>query len=375
MQSAALRKTALNETCRKYGGKMVDFHGWELPIQFEGITKEHNTVRNGAGVFDVSHMGQIFVTGRDAASFLDYVNANDVKKLENNQGCYSHLPNGRKGIVDDVINFCLNKSEGRYLVIVNATTTIKDYEWFLKNSQGFDIKIENKSDDYSMIAIQGPKTIPIMKRFEPAILKFPRFSIVESSFMGEKIFVSRTGYTGEDGFEVAAPHKVINQIWEKFFELGKSEGIIPCGLGARDTLRLESGYLLYGNDIDDEHTTYEANYGWVVKLKKEKFIGKDIYERQKAEGLKIRLTGLVTQTGIPREGCAVFKNSRQIGTLQSATFSPTLKKGIGVGYFDVPDLKPGDELEVEIRDKKVKAFVHEVPFYKGGAFGKVYIES
>ncbi|MEW5951457.1 MAG: glycine cleavage system aminomethyltransferase GcvT [Elusimicrobia bacterium] len=375
MQSSTLKKTALNETCRKYGGKMVDFHGWELPIQFEGITKEHNTVRNGAGIFDVSHMGQIFVTGKDAAAFLDYVNANDVKKLQNNQGCYSHLPNGRKGIVDDVINFCLNKEEGRYLVIVNATTSTKDYEWFLKNSKGFQVKIENKSDDYSMVALQGPKTISIMKKFEPAILKFGRFSVVESSFMGEKIFVSRTGYTGEDGFEVAAPHKVINQIWDKFFELGKSEELIPCGLGSRDTLRLESGYLLYGNDIDDEHTSYEANYGWVVKLKKEKFIGKDIYEKQKAEGVKIRLTGLTTQTGIPREGCKVFKDGRQIGTLQSATFSPTLKKGIGVGYFDIPDLKPGDSLEVEIRDKKVPSFVHEVPFYKGGAFGKVYIES
>lgn len=374
METGTLRKTALNETCRKYGGKMVDFHGWELPIQFEGITKEHNTVRNGAGIFDVSHMGQIFVTGPDAAAFLDYVNANDVKKLENNQGCYSHLPNGRKGIVDDVINFCLDKSEGRYLVIVNATTTTKDYEWFMKNSAGFKVKIENKSNDYSMAALQGPKTISIMKKFEPAILKFGRFCIVESSFAGEKIFVSRTGYTGEDGFEVTAPHKVINEIWEKLFELGKDEGLIPCGLGARDTLRLESGYLLYGNDIDDDHTTYEANYGWVVKLKKEKFIGKEIYEKQKAEGVKIRLTGLVTETGIPREGCRVFYKGRQTGTLQSATFSPTLKKGIGVGYFDVTDLKPGDNLEVEIRDKKVAARVHEVPFYKGGAFGKVYIE-
>jgi len=373
MNTQTLKKTALNDTCRKYGGKMVDFHGWELPIQFEGITKEHSAVRNGAGMFDVSHMGQIFVTGKDAAAFLDYVNANDVKKLQNNQGCYSHLPNGRKGIVDDVINFCLDQAGGRYLVIVNATTSSKDYEWFLGNSSGFDVKIENRSDDYSMIALQGPKTIEIMKRFEPVILKFGRFCIVESSFKGEKTFVSRTGYTGEDGFEVTAPHKVINEIWEKFAELGKPYGLIPCGLGSRDTLRLESGYLLYGNDIDDEHTTYEANYGWVVKLKKEKFIGKDIYLKQKEEGLKVKLTGLATETGIPREGCRVFAGGERIGALQSATYSPTLKKGIGVGYFTKTDLKPGDELEVEIRDKKVKARVHEVPFHKGTAFGKVYI--
>jgi len=326
MNTNTLRKTALNSTCRKYGGRMVDFHGWELPIQFEGITKEHNAVRTGAGIFDVSHMGQIFVSGPDAAAFLDYINANDVKKLENNQGCYSHLPNGRRGIVDDVINFCLDKKSNRYLVIVNATTTLKDYEWMLENSKGFNVKIENKSGDYSMVAIQGPKTISIMKKFEPAILKFGRFSIVESSFNGEKIFVSRTGYTGEDGFEVAAPHKVINEIWEKFFELGKPEGLIPCGLGARDTLRLESGYLLYGNDIDDEHTTYEANYGWVVKLKKDKFIGKEIYEKQKAEGLKIRLIGLVTETEFPEKDAKFFIKENSPAHCKAPPFPPLLKR-------------------------------------------------
>jgi aminomethyltransferase len=373
MNTETLKRTALNQICRKYGGKMVDFHGWELPIQFEGIIKEHNAVRTSAGIFDVSHMGQIFVSGKDAANFLDYVNSNDVKKLKKNQGCYSHLPNGRKGIVDDVINFCLD--ENRYLVIVNATTTNKDYDWFRKNSKGFDVKIENKSDEYSMIALQGPKTIEIIRKIEPNILKFGRFYIVESQFLKERIFVSRTGYTGEDGFEITAPHKVIESIWEKLMELGKPYGLIPCGLGSRDSLRLESGYLLYGNDIDDEHTSYEANYGWVVKLYKEKFIGKEIYEKQKKEGLKIKLTGLITETGIPRENCRVFKDGRLIGTLQSATYSPTLKKGIGVGYFDIVNLKPNDILEVEIRDKMVKAYVSVVPFYKGGAFSKVYIEN
>lgn len=371
MSTGILKKTALNEICRKYGGKMIDFHGWELPIQFEGIVKEHNAVRNSAGMFDVSHMGQIFVSGKDAANFLDYVNTNDIKKLKKNQGCYSHLPNGYKGIVDDVIDFCLDKE--RFLVIVNATTTQKDYEWFLKNSKNFDVKIENKSHEYSMIALQGPKTIEIMKNFEPEILKFPRFCIVESKFNGVDIFVSRTGYTGEDGFEITAPNEVISEIWEKLMELGKPYNLIPCGLGARDTLRLESGYLLYGNDIDDEHTSYEANYGWVVKLYKEKFIGKEIYEKQKKEGLKVKLTGIVTTKGIPRENCRVFKDGKLIGTLQSATYSPTLKKGIGVGYFTMTDLKPQDKLEVEIHGKLTEAYVNEVPFYKGGAFGKVYI--
>jgi aminomethyltransferase len=365
MEGLSLRKTHLNEVHKKYGGKLVDFHGWELPVQFEGIIKEHITVRNGVGLFDVSHMGQIFVSGKDARKFLDWVNTNNVFKLKKGEGCYSHLPNERGGVVDDVINFCLD--DERFLVIVNATTTEKDYNWFLKNSKNFDVKIENKSNEYSMIAIQGPKSVEVMKKFFPEILKYPRFGIVEADIMGKHCFVSRTGYTGEDGFEVTAPNEIIVEIWEKFMELGKPYDIKPCGLGARDSLRLESGYLLYGNDIDDEHSSYEANYGWVVKLNKGDFIGKEYLEKQKKEGIKQKLTGIVMENGVPRQGYKVFKNNVLLGTLTSATYSPSIKKSIGIGYMS-PDLKIGDEVEVEIRGNKMKAKISEVPFYKGGVF-------
>ncbi|MBP7796426.1 MAG: glycine cleavage system aminomethyltransferase GcvT [Elusimicrobiales bacterium] len=365
LNNTTVKRTHLNDVERKYGGKMVDFHGWELPVQFEGIIKEHLTVRNGVGLFDVSHMGQVFVDGPDARKFLDYVNANNVAKLKKGEGVYSHLPNGRGGIVDDVINFCLD--EERFLVIVNATTTEKDYNWLLSNSKGFNVKISNKSSDFSMIAIQGPKSVEVMKKFAPEILRYPRFGIVETDIYGKHSYISRTGYTGEDGFEITAPNDIIVRIWEELMNLGKEYDIKPCGLGARDSLRLESGYLLYGSDIDDEHSSYEANYGWVVKLKKGNFIGKELYEKEKAEGIKRKLTGIVMEKGILRPGYKVFKDGKEIGVLTSATYSPSLNKSIAEGYMP-PNLNIGDEVEVEIRDKRLPAKVSEVPFYKGGVF-------
>jgi len=363
-----LRRTALNETMRKYGGKMVDFHGWELPIQFSGILKEHDAVRNSAGIFDVSHMGQVFVTGADAFKLLQQTNANDLRKATPGKGVYSHVTNEKAGLVDDIIAFCL--AADRYLVIVNATTSTKDYEWFKSRGAKMHVKVENRSDDYSMVAVQGPNVPKMFEQFAPEALKLPRFGIVEKEIFGEHCFVSRTGYTGEDGFEVTAPHKVIVQVWEKMMELGKPYGIVPCGLGARDTLRLESGYLLYGQDVDDEHTTYESNYGWVVSLDKGEFIGRNILADQKANGVKRRLTGLTLSGGVPRPGCKVFLDGREIGTLASATYSPTLKKGIGVGYLTPADLKPGAALEVEIHGRRVSAEVSKVPFHRGTAFAK-----
>lgn len=365
MSDTTVRKTYLNETCKKYGGKMVDFHGWELPVQFEGVIKEHLTVRNGVGLFDVSHMGQIFVEGRDARCFLDWINSNNVFKLKKSEGCYSHLPNGRGGIVDDVINFCLD--EERFLVIVNATTTDKDYEWFLENSKKYNVKILNKSSQYSMIAIQGPKSVEVMRNYVPEILKYPRFGIIEKQIRNKHCYLSRTGYSGEDGFEITAPNEIIADIWIDLMSLGKDYDIKPCGLGARDSLRIESGYLLYGCDIDDNHSSYEANYGWVVKLNKGDFIGKAHYEKQKKEGIKIKLTGIIMESGVPRAGYKVFRDGKELGTLTSATYSPSLKKSIAMGYMPV-GLNIGDLVEVEIRDKRLPAKICEIPFFKGGVF-------
>jgi aminomethyltransferase len=362
-----LRKTALNETLKSQGAKMVDFFGWELPIQFEGIIKEHNAVRSSAGLFDVSHMGQIFITGPDGFKLLQKTNSNDLRRAIPGKGVYSHVINENGGVVDDVIAFCL--ALNRYLVIVNAATTNKDYEWFKSISKKINLKIENRSDEYSMIALQGPKTPEIMEKFADEAVKMPRFGIMEKKLFDTDCFISRTGYTGEDGFEVTTPHRVINKIWENLMELGHPHGIIPCGLGARDTLRLEAGYLLYGQDIDDEHTTIEANYGWAVCFDKGKFTGRSVLLKQKQEGIKRRLTGIaLTEPGVPRPGCKVFREGNEIGILASATYSPTLKKGIGVGYVTIPNLKPGEEIEVEIHSKKTKAVVHQVPFYKGTAF-------
>jgi len=362
-----LKRTALNETCRKYGGKMVDFHGWELPIQFEGIVKEHNAVRASAGIFDVSHMGQIFVSGPDSFKLLQRTNANDLRKAVTGKGVYSHLTNEKAGLVDDIIAFCL--SLNRYLVIVNATTSTKDYNWLKSQAGKINVTVENKSDAYSMLAVQGPKVPEMFKTFAPEALRLPRFGIAGKKLFGQDCFVSRTGYTGEDGFEITAPHPVITQIWEQMMELGKPYNIIPCGLGARDTLRLEAGYLLYGQDVDDDHTTYEANYGWVVCLDKGEFTGRSILERQKKEGVSLKLTGVaLTEGGVPRNGCKIFKNGKAIGEFTSATYSPTLKKGIGVGYLSIPDLKNGEPLEVEIHGRRFKAQVQRIPFHKGTAF-------
>ncbi len=366
--ATTIRRTALNETMRKYGGKMVDFHGWEMPMQFAGILKEHEAVRKSAGLFDVSHMGQIFVTGADAFKLLQKINTNDLRKATPGKGVYSHVTNPNAGLVDDIIAFCL--SADRYLVIVNATTSTKDYEWFKSQAGKMLVKVENKSDDYSMIAVQGPSVPKMFETFAPEALKLPRFGIVEKDIMGEHCYVSRTGYTGEDGFEVTAPHSIINKLWEHFMDLGKPYGIVPCGLGARDTLRLESGYLLYGQDVDDFHTTYETGYGWVVSLDKGDFNGRNILAEQKANGVKRRLTGLTLTGGVPRSGCKIFLDGKQVGELASATYSPTLKKGIGVGYVIPPDLKPGAPLEVEIHGRRVKAEVARVPFFKGTAFNK-----
>lgn len=367
MVSTQIRRTPLYETSVKLGGKMVDFHGWELPIQFSGILNEHKAVRNSCGMFDVSHMGQVFITGPEAFALVQKTNTNDFRRATTGRGLYSHVPNERGGLVDDVIGFCLGVD--RYLIIVNAATAEKDYQWFKTQARGMRVTVDNLSDLYGMLAIQGPKAADIMKGLSPEAAALPRFGITEKKLYGQDSFITRTGYTGEDGFEVTAPASVISRVWDELMEKGKPYGIIPCGLGSRDTLRLEAGYLLYGQDVDDEHSTLEANYGWVVKSDKGDFIGKKTLLKQKEEGLRRKLTGIIlTQAGVPRPGCPVYKGGEKLGVLCSATYSPTLGKGIGVGYMIPPDLKDGETVEVEIHSRRVTARVSPVPFYKGSAF-------
>jgi len=357
-----LRRTALHESHRRLGGRLVDFHGWELPVQYESILREHEAVRQRCGLFDVSHMGQVFVSGPDALAFLQKINANDIAKIGPGKAIYSHLPNPEGGVIDDVIVSCLRKD--RYLVVVNAATADKDFAWFKTQAGKLDVALANKSDEYGMIAVQGPKAAALIELLAPAATQLPRFGALELELYGTPSIITRTGYTGEDGVEFIVPNHIVVRVWEDLLAQGRSFGVSPCGLGARDVLRLEAGYLLYGQDVDDEHSTYEANYGWVVKLDKGDFIGKPALARQKAEGVKRRLTGIkLLERGVPRAGAPVLVDGREAGKLCSATFSPSLQAGIGVGYLDQPALAAGTKVAVAIHGRDVPAEIVKVPFF------------
>lgn len=341
----------------------MDFHGWELPVQYVSVIKEHGAVRNLCGLFDVSHMGQVFVTGPESLAFLQKVNANDISKIGPGKAIYSHLPNEKGGVVDDVIVSCLAKD--RYLVVVNAATADKDFAWFQKHAKGMDVVLENKSDHYGMIAVQGPKASELVHLLAPAALALPRFGAMELELYGQHCFITRTGYTGEDGVEFIVPNEIVVRVWEDLLAQGQSFGVMACGLGARDVLRLEAGYLLYGEDVDDEHSTYEANYGWVVKLDKGDFIGKAPLAAQKKDGVKRKLTGVkLLERGVPRAGAVVMVDGREAGKLCSATFSPSLQAGIGVGYLDRPELAPGSKCAVVLHGREMAAEIVKVPFYQ-----------
>ena len=358
----ALRRTPLHDQHVEAGGRLVDFHGWELPVQYQGIIREHGAVRSACGMFDVSHMGQVWARGKQARAFLQKINSNDISRLSPGKGVYSHLPNEKGGVVDDVIVSCL--AEDRFLIVVNAATSDKDFRWMSKHAKGMAVELENASDLYGMIALQGPRAVEVAESLGYAqAAALPRFGAMEVSIFDQPSVITRTGYTGEDGFEFIVPAEVICRLWENLMTKGRSVGLEPCGLGARDTLRLEAGLLLYGQDLDDDHSPLEAGYGWVVKFQKGDFIGKEALEKQKQEGLRRRMTGLrLTERGVPRPGCAVLQDGRKLGTLASGTFSTTLQAGIGMGYLDRPDLKSGTLLQVELHGRAVGAEVVPMPF-------------
>lgn len=356
MSSTNLKKTPLCAACEAAGGRMVDFHGWLLPVQFDSIIAEHKAVREGAGMFDVSHMGQVFVEGPGAWNFLQYVNTNQIKNTPA-AGTYSHITDEQGHIIDDAISFCLTPE--KFLVVVNAACLDTDVAWFKKHAAGFDVKITDDSARWGMIALQGPQALAHASCLIGDVQVIPRFTIQEITLFGAPGYVTRTGYTGEDGVEIMASPEAIVKVWDALFKAG----VKPCGLGARDVLRLEAGYLLNGVDADGRQTPYEAGCGWVVKLMKDHFIGKDALQAQKAAGLTRRLTGFVlTGAGVPRGGCKVFKDGAEVGLLTSGTYSP-LFKGIAVGYADVA-LQEGDAVEIEVHGRKIPAKKIKTPFYK-----------
>ncbi len=351
------------------GARFTEFHGFELPLEYTSIMEEHQTVRKAAGLFDLSHMGEIEVRGKDALKFIQRLIPNDAEKLADGKVLYTPLCNPKGGIVDDIIVYRFSKE--RLLLVVNASNIQKDFQWIENNAASFSGgKVINRSQELGMVAIQGPASQRIMEEAagkEKANL--PHHGFIEQ----EGTIISRTGYTGEDGFEVYAPDNRCPELWERFINVGQPQGLRPVGLGARDTLRLEAGLLLYGNDIDDNTTPLEAGIAWTVKFYKEDFVGKEALLAQQASGVKKRLVGLeLLERGIARTGHSILADSRKIGYVTSGTFSPSLQKPIAMGYVETDFLpekrqagaEPEKELFVEIRGRQLKARLVGLPFYK-----------
>ena len=372
--NAQLKKTHLHEF-HKETAKMTAFAGFEMPIWYKGIIPEHLAVRNSVGIFDITHMGRAITTGAKSEAFLNFVTTNDVANLAPMSAHYSNMCNEQGGIKDD---FVLSRLEqNKFFLVYNAANRSKDYEWLVKNAKPYEAKVEDVSDNIAMFAVQGPKAQETMQKIASADLsKVERFKCSWTKLAGEEGFVSRTGYTGEDGFEVfvwntsvSNPTKAV-KVWNALLEAGKESGIEPCGLGARDTLRLEAGLCLYGNDIDEETTPLEAGLGFVVKLKKDSFIGKDALAKQKAEGIKRKRVGLVMlERSIPRQGNEVYKDNQKIGAITSGTFSPILKEGVAVAYVSVENAVEGNTVAVKIRDKSAKAQIAKFPLYDTAKYG------
>lgn len=357
-----MKKTPLAETHEKLGARMVDFAGWYMPVQYVGVREEHNNVRTNVGLFDVSHMGEIRVKGPKALETLEWLTTNDVSKLNEGEAQYSLLPNDQGGIVDDIIVYCLSK-DSDYLVCVNASNADKDFAWMLKNNKGADIT--NESDLWGQIAIQGPKALELCERiFDVKVSEMKPFSLKHSSFEGHKIMIATTGYTGEKGCEVFVEAAGTALLWNTLLEKGKDLGTMSIGLGARDTLRTEMKYSLYGHEIDDTTNPYEAGLGWVVKPAKKDFIGKAPIVAKKEKGLEKALIGFkMLEKGIPRQGYTLFSfDNKEIGKVTSGTHSPSLDEPIGIAYVDKAFAQEGSEFHMDVRGRKVKAVVCKTPF-------------
>ncbi|KAF2519211.1 glycine cleavage system aminomethyltransferase GcvT [Flavobacterium salilacus subsp. salilacus] len=359
-----MKNTALTHIHEALGAKMVPFAGYNMPVQYEGVTVEHETVRNGVGVFDVSHMGEFLLSGPNALALIQKVCSNDASTLTIGRAQYSCMPNEVGGIVDDLIIYRIK--EEQYLLVVNASNIEKDWNWISgKNDMGAEMR--NISDDYSLLAIQGPMAMEAMQSLtsvDLAAIKYYHFEVAD--FAGiEHVIISATGYTGSGGFEIYAKNSEIEQIWNKVFEAGKAYGIKPIGLAARDTLRLEMGFCLYGNDINDTTSPLEAGLGWITKFTKD-FTNSEALKKQKEEGVTRKLVAFeLTERGIPRHDYEITdKEGNVIGIVTSGTMSPSLNKGIGMGYVPTEYAAEGSEIYIRIRKNDIPAKVVKLPFYK-----------
>ena len=358
-------KTTRFYDCHKaLGAKMIEFFGWEMPVEYRGIIEEHLAVRTRAGLFDVSHMGEIIVEGKDALAFVQHLTPNDASRLGINQAQYTALTTPQGTFVDDMLVYYLEPS--RYLLVVNAANVDKDFAWVDGRKAGFSVTVDNASDRYSQLALQGPAAEKILQSLTDIPLgRLKSFWAAAGKVAGVEALVSRTGYTGEDGFEVYTSSPEPRGLWDGIMDKGKDHGILPIGLGARDTLRLEAKLMLYGNDIDETTTVLEADLKWIVKFKKGDFLGKEVLERQLAEGIKRKIAGFeLVDRGIPRPHYPVYARGQAVGQVTSGTFSPFLKKSIGLTYLPVELTTPGTDIEIGIRDKRAKGKVVPTPFYK-----------
>lgn len=359
-----MKNTALTEKHITLGAKMVAFAGYNMPVQYEGINAEHATVRSTVGVFDVSHMGEFILKGENALDLIQRVTSNDASKLYDGKVQYSCLPNEDGGIVDDLLVYRID--EKTYMLVVNASNIDKDWNWIQKFNAS-DVEMHNISDQTSLLAIQGPKAADALQSLtEIDLASMEYYSFKKGVFAGiDNVLVSATGYTGAGGFEIYFENKYADQIWDAIFEAGKEYGIKPIGLGARDTLRLEMGFCLYGNDIDDKTSPIEAGLGWITKFTKN-FTNSEALLAEKEAGIKRKLIGFeMIDRGIPRHDYAIVdENGNQIGVVTSGTQSPSLQKAIGMGYVSKEFAKEGTEIYVDIRSNKIKAKVVKFPFYK-----------
>jgi len=356
--------------------KLTVFAGFEMPLFYRGVIPEHLAVRNSVGIFDISHMGRVIIKGAGSERFLNYVITNDVSKLLPYSAQYSVMCNESGGIMDDFV-ICRLEEE-KFMMVSNATNREKDYNWLVGNAKGFDVKIEEISDEVAMLAVQGPNAEKTLQKISTEDLsKIERFKCARSHLADVEVFLSRTGYTGEDGFEVfvwnaslTKPDNAV-KLWNAILEAGKTFGIEPCGLGARDTLRLEAGMCLYGNDIDENTTPLEAMLGFVVKFHKDNFMGKDALLKQKNEGVKRKRVGIrMVEQGIPRPSFEIYSNKGEnVGRVTSGTFSPLLKCGVCMAYIQISQALEGNIVNVKLRDKLAKGKIVPFPFYDTEKYG------
>ena len=356
------KRTPLYKKHVDLGAKIIPFAGFEMPVYYTSIIEEVLLVRNKVGVFDVSHMGEIEVRGKDALEFVNYITTNNVLSLQEYQVQYSTMLYPDGGIVDDLLVYRL---PDRVFLVVNAANTEKDFNWVLENKRG-EVEIKNRSDEYFQLAIQGPPAEKVVQKIvDKDLSSIPFYWSTMVKIDGKEFLLSRTGYTGEDGFEIYGGSELGEAVWDKVFEAGMEESIGPAGLGARDTLRLEMKYCLYGNDIDKTTTPLEAGLSWVVKFDKGDFIGRDALLKQKEEGIKRKLVCIELEgRNIARHGYKIFKDGEEVGIITSGNWSPSIEKSIALGYINVPHHRSGTELEIDIRGRMVRGVVVKPPFYK-----------